>query len=250
MNAARSVHLSFSSPSLAECYLRGRVDRFARGSYFAAIAFDGGYFGIQEWNDGRHVTIFSLWHDGRPGCRTPDEVIWAHRIGQDGFVRDFGGEGEGLQSFVPFPWRLQEDLEFRITTESFEGRTVVSACVLFEGRWRLVSSLSRVGESRLIEKWYAFIEDFRRDGRSQSEQRQVTILDCWGRPAGSEWSPIESARSSADPSPITNFDARQEGQSWIMETGGLFSNSVPLGSNLFREVRREVGIPHSLTLPN
>src|SRR5687768_4305100 len=59
--AARSVHLKWEAPPGEACYLETTVEKSVPGSYFMAIGWNTGYFGIQEIRPGNKVVIFSVW---------------------------------------------------------------------------------------------------------------------------------------------------------------------------------------------
>ncbi|GIW87981.1 MAG: hypothetical protein KatS3mg108_2305 [Isosphaeraceae bacterium] len=66
--ACRSVHLAYDvrgGDDLA-FYNELTPDRSAPGTFFCALGFQRGYFGLQELSNGRKRVIFSVW-DPTPG---------------------------------------------------------------------------------------------------------------------------------------------------------------------------------------
>lgn len=232
--AARSVHLWLPGDPCVSCYIRGRIERFAKASYFCAIGFDGGYYGIQELRDGRRVGLFSLWHDAPTRNRSENDLAWVHDLGGSAFARPFGGEGEGIQSFVPFSWREGTDVHFKLHCSTIEDRTHISAFLKDGEGWQLVATLSRAGRDRWLTNRYAFVEDFRRDGTSVTEQRRIIVVDAWVQGVDGEWSPSVKGVSSADNGSATNCDVRLDNNTWILETGGASAQTHPWHSTLER----------------
>ncbi len=64
--AARSVHLGWSAPDGEVFYNEMVVEQSVPGSYFMAVGWNTGYFGIQELNAATNkVVIFSVWDPTR-----------------------------------------------------------------------------------------------------------------------------------------------------------------------------------------
>ena len=96
--AARSVHLDFhfGGGGAQAFYTECVVERHAPGSYFMAVGFADGYFGIQDHGDHRRV-LFSVWdaNEGETAAVADRAAVLyenAHVV-----VQRFGGEGTGLQ---------------------------------------------------------------------------------------------------------------------------------------------------------
>ena len=54
------------------------IDDSTPGSYFMALGFGGGYFGLQELSDKRKIAIFSIWDNWRGD--NPDAVTAPYRV--------------------------------------------------------------------------------------------------------------------------------------------------------------------------
>src|SRR5687767_6016311 len=59
--AARSVHLGWQGPGGDLFYNEMAVEKSVPGSYFMAVGWNTGYFGIQEITPKNKVVIFSVW---------------------------------------------------------------------------------------------------------------------------------------------------------------------------------------------
>src|SRR5688572_13286804 len=56
--ACRSVHLAYTAEPGTAFYIETTVRSSANGTYFCAIGFNSGYFGIQELANGKKLAIF------------------------------------------------------------------------------------------------------------------------------------------------------------------------------------------------
>src|SRR5688572_16336635 len=56
--AARSVHLGWEAPPGDVFYNEMAIEKSVAGSYFMAVGWNTGYFGIQEIKPGNKVVIF------------------------------------------------------------------------------------------------------------------------------------------------------------------------------------------------
>ena len=168
--AARSVHLGYAAPEAAVFYNEVSVEKSVPGSYFMACGFSHGYFGIQEQGDGKKVVIFSVWDPTRGD--NPNAVPDQRRVevlfkADDVVVRRFGGEGTGGQSFFNYDWKLGQTCRFLVKATADEGKSAYAAYFFLpeSKAWKhLVTFRTSTGGDRL-KGLYAFIEDFRRDGR-------------------------------------------------------------------------------------
>ena len=63
--ACRSVHLGYAAGEGTAFTTELIVDKSAPGTYFCAIGWNKGYFGIQELSNGKKLAIFSVWDSGQ-----------------------------------------------------------------------------------------------------------------------------------------------------------------------------------------
>ena len=72
--ACRSVHLQFPAGEGVAFYNEVTVEKSAPGTYFCAIGWNKGYFGIQESGAGKKVVIFSVWDSNQNDPKKVDEI--------------------------------------------------------------------------------------------------------------------------------------------------------------------------------
>src|SRR5262245_2814620 len=160
--AARSVHLGWDTPESSRFQVRLRIHKSVPGSFFMAVGWSQGYFGIQELTPGKFGLICSVWDSNTVD---PDPVQQAKALYAipGATVRRFGGEGAGLQCVSETDLGLEDPMIF-----SVDATVITNEWTKFSARVngvRFVDYLSRM-EGRRLRGFYSFIEDFRRDGKS------------------------------------------------------------------------------------
>ncbi len=229
---APSVHLGFHVPGDSNSYYVEVVpDSSQPGTYFMAIGFGGGYFGIQELGDGRKRVLFSVWdsHHGNDSKRVPsDRRTLLVAKGEGVTARRFGGEGTGGQSFVPFDWKIGERYLFLVKAKVVGPRTEYSAYFrpADAERWKLVATFSKLADGRALRGFYCFVEDFKRDFKSFHQAKRAEFLNPWSEGVDGVWRPVTSARFSRDGNPNTNIDAGAESDGAFLATGGATENNT------------------------
>ncbi len=241
--AARSVHLGYPAPEAVLFYNELTVEKSTPGSYFMACGFNHGYFGIQELSDGKKVVIFSVWDPTRGDDPTavaePDRVEVLYKA-DEVRARRFGGEGTGGQSFFDYDWKIGETYRFLVRATVTDKKTTYAAWFLPEtNSWKhLVTFRTATGGDRL-KGLYAFIEDFRRDGRSAREPRRAVFSNGWVCDAAGRWTPLAKARftaSGAEWEAKDTIDAGVAAGQFYLQTGGDTRTTTRLGSMMERPV--------------
>lgn len=174
---ARSVHIGWTAPENCHSFaVTLDILKSAPGTFFMAVGWSQGYFGIQDLGDGQSGLICSVW-DGND--KDPNIVQQAKALScaPGATVRRFGGEGVGLQCLMPFPLPTKSEGPYRFCVDSeivTAEWTLYRAFVHFGtgSRIKLVEYLSRM-EGRRLRGFYSFIEDFRRDGDSAEKERRA-----------------------------------------------------------------------------
>jgi hypothetical protein len=219
-------------------YQEVTVERSVPGSYFMACGFRHGYFGIQELGDGDKVVIFSVWdptQGDNPQAVPEDQRVEVLDKADDVRARRFGGEGTGGQSFFRFDWKLGETYRFLVKATAAEKKTAFAAYFFLpeSQQWKhLVTFRTRTGGESL-QGLYAFIEDFRRDGKSATEVRRAVFGNAWVCDAQGRWEPLVKARftaSGASWEARDTIDAGQLDGRFYLQTGGDTKTTTPLRS--------------------
>lgn len=244
-DAARSVHLWWEAPPAVAFANTLTIDQSVPGSYFMACGFSGGYFGLQELADKRHVVLFSVWDDAAgddPGAVAQAQRVEVLAAGDGVEVSRFGGEGTGAKTMWPFAWKPGRPYTMLVRAVPDGDRVIYSAYISgsnIQG-WKLMASLRARSSTKYLQGLYSFVEDFRRDGKSLQQVRRARFGSGWAKTEGSQWVSITQARFGADSNTPTNINARIESvadgplrqQFFSLATGGLTRQSTPLGARL------------------
>lgn len=234
--ACRSVHLGYTAEPGTAFYIEARVRQSADGTYFCAVGFNSGYFGIQELASGKKVVLFSVWDPtaGDDPRKVPDEKR-VKQLHKDPAVRvgRFGGEGTGGQSFFDYDWKVGETYRFLVTAAPDPGDdTRVAFAGYFylpeKKEWKHLVTFSTVTAKKRLGGYYSFVEDFRRNKVSTTKVRMAEYGNAWVRTPGGEWRPVTEARFTADGNPVTNIDAglTADNGRFFLATGGETKNDT------------------------
>jgi hypothetical protein len=242
--AARSVHLAYTAPEGTLFYNEIVVEKSVDGSYFMACGWNTGYFGIQQLNSSTNkVVLFSVWDSARgddPKAVKAEERVEVLFQGEGVRIKRFGGEGTGGQCMAPFSWELNETNHFLVRAEVEKEKTAYTAWIQRRGAhewWKLATFRTRT-QGRPLSGYYSFVEDFRRDGVSATEQRRARFQNCWIKTVEGKWLAVDKARftaSSATWEAKESINAGTADRGFFLETGG--------------ETRMETALKSFLTLP-
>ena len=233
--ACRSVHLGYTAEAGTAFYVEATVRSTAEGTYFCAVGFNSGYFGIQELANGKKLALFSVWDPtaGNDPKTVPEEkrVKTLHK-GEDVRVGRFGGEGTGGQSFFDFEWKTGDTYRFLVTCEPDGKDRVAFAGYLYlpaKKQWLHMVTFSTITEKKTLGGYYSFVEDFRRNKISTTKTRTADYGNAWVKAAkGGEWKPVTEARFTADSNPVLNIDAGLTAAKdrFFLSTGGDITNTT------------------------
>lgn len=254
--ACRSVHLGYPGKNASAFYNEVTVRKSAPGTYFCAIGWDKGYFGIQELGNGKHLAIFSVWDDDKENDpkAVPDEqrVKLLHQ-GKGVRIGRFGGEGTGGQSFFDLDWKKDQTYGFLVTAKPNGKRTEYAGYLLDPEKpeWFPMVSFSTITGGKKMSGFYSFVEDFKRRDGSQKITRVALFSNAWITDLNegkANWKPVLKAKFTGDKNPVMNVDARMEGTGYILATGGdLTNNGTPLFQSLpERPAGKSPNIPSAL----
>lgn len=196
-----------------------------RGTYYAALNWDGGYAGLQRAGSRYDRQLqFSVWDD--PAGRAAQVVA----LGADVVCGPFGGEGTGQKCELNYPWRGGSTYRFEVTEEDLDGGSALTLHVtdLATGRRRFVATI-RYAMRADLRGFAMFVEDFSRDAPTCLAQsiRSAAIRRAMARIDGS-WQPItkgylsrhqEDAGNPGTP-PCANLAARPHAAGIEVVMGG------------------------------
>lgn len=234
--ACRSVHLGYTAGAGTAFYNEVKVEHSADGTYFCAIGFNSGYFGIQQLGNGKKLVIFSVWDPaaGNDPKKVPaDQRVATLFQGEGVRVGRFGGEGTGGQSFFDFDWALGETYRFLVTAAPVaddSGRVAFSGYFYLpkEKAWKHLVTFSTVTKKATLGGYYSFVEDFKRNRESTKSVRRGEFGNAWVKPLKGDWTAITEARFTADSNPALNIDAglnAAKDRFWLA-TGGDTANTT------------------------
>ena len=92
-----------------------------------------------------------------------------------------------------------------------------------ENRWQHMATFSTLASGHLLRGYYSFIEDFRRDFASAEQPRRAQFANGWAL-VDDAWTPLTTARFTADQTPTNNIDAGHANQQFFLATGGDTQN--------------------------
>jgi hypothetical protein len=227
--AARSVHLGYSAVEGTLFYNEMVVEKSVNGSYFMACGWNTGYFGIQQLSSATNkLVLFSVWDSARgddPTAVKTEERVEVLFQGEGVRIKRFGGEGTGGQCMAPFQWEIGETNRFLIRAEIQAEKTAYTAWLHKRGEsswWKLATFRTKT-KGRPLSGYYSFVEDFRRDDVSATEQRRALFQNGWVKSLDGKWIALEKARftaSSATWEAKETINAGTIKQAFFLETGG------------------------------
>lgn len=229
----RSVHLGYKAPPSEWATIEIVPRQSAPGTYFCALGFNKGYFGMQELADGKKVVIFSVWDSPDKDNRTdrPQDTAEELRagvvkVGEGVRQGRFGGEGTGCQSFFDYDWKTGKPVRFAVHAANTGGVTTFTGHFYDEHRktWQLMASF-RTASQAPLSGLYSFIEDFRRNYESAKITRRAEFLNGWARDTEGTWHPLVQARFTADGTPSESIDADPLAHGFFLQTGGDTTNA-------------------------
>jgi hypothetical protein len=179
------------------------VESSAPSTYFMTNGYSGGYYGIQELEDGRKIAIFSIFGPDRGSV--PDDKLTSrvlYRIGYGDFV--IHGEYAGGPSIrIPFDWEVGQTYATMITNQPDDTpgnhAQIVTAWlntkpVGQKPNWLKLMTVKteRPAATPLqMTGLYSFIEDFIRDGSfTEGRVRQATYSNAAIYSARGGWKPL------------------------------------------------------------
>lgn len=232
----RSVHLSYQHPPANAACIELIPEQSAAGTYFCALGFRMGYFGVQELVDGSHLALFSVWDasDQEKSITDAKDRVTLIKKGDSVQVQRFGGEGTGAQSKRPFAWKIGEPVTFFLQSTSLQQHTRFTAHLYDRAsqRWLLMATFQTRAHHLEIEGLYSFIEDFQRNGASAQQRRRARFINGGIRVNGN-WQSLQQARFTADATPSPHIDAGSLAAGFFLQTGGNTQNRTTALNQVF-----------------
>lgn len=197
-----SVHLNYKLPKdktiewfYNEVTVPEEYDKVS--SYYMACGFGEGYFGFQNNSPERRKVLFSVWspYVTDNAKEIPDSLrIKLLKKGETVKVQDFGGEGSGGQSFMPYDWKPGNTYKFLMRVHpDGKGSTIYTAyfCDATDGEWRLMASFSRPKTNTWYRNAHSFLENY--NPLMGYKTRRAYYNNQWACTKDGEWIPITEA---------------------------------------------------------
>jgi len=243
-----SVHLSYQVPrgsDLRYAYSEVTVPpgQDPLGSFYMAVGFGQGYFGMQVNSPKERRVLFSVWSPFKtdnPRDIPEDQRIAALARGPQVHIGEFGNEGSGGQSYLVYPWKAGVTYRFLTRVEpDGQGNTVYTSW--FGDRdadeWRLIASFRRPKTNTHLRGFHSFLESF-----SPSHGflgRRAFYGNVWVCDVDGQWHECTQARFSVDPTGggrhRLDFTGGADGQRFFLRNCGFFNETGRAGET-FRRV--------------
>ncbi|WP_140936763.1 DUF3472 domain-containing protein [Sphingobacterium lumbrici] len=206
------------------------------GSYFMAIGFGQGYFGIQVNSERERRILFSVWspfHTDDPKTIPDDQKIVLNKKGTDVHTGEFGNEGSGGQSYLRYHWKAGITYRFLLKGNP-DGNDHTDYSAWFFNpdtqQWQIVASFKRPKTDTYLTGFHSFLENF--SPNQGYLGRQVEFKNQWVY--NGVWNKITSARFTVD----NTYRAKQRidaiggvtSNGYFLKNGGFFNEIVTPGS--------------------
>jgi len=243
-----SIHLKYEMPKAGNFdYFYNEVfvpeGQDVHGAYFSAIAFHGGYLGMQvnSLHPVERRMLFSIWSAFETD--NPDHIPEEYKVvlvekGEDVYVGEFGNEGSGAQSYLKYNWTSGKTYGFLLHARPLSIDSTVFSAWFREDKnsWRFLATFHKPKEATYVEDVYSFSENFLPD--TGHVERKVCFKNQWARDADTqEWKEITKAQFTGDETSKKDrkdFAAGVENNQFYLRNCGFFSDGVPTGAEFER----------------
>lgn len=209
-------------------------------SYYMALGFGGGYFGIQRNGPRRRCVLFSVWNamDGDNNNDIPeDSRVRMIDKGEHVRVQAFGHEGSGQQSILDFPWKNGRTYRFFLHAQPSDEGYVDYSAYLVDTETEActyMSTLRRPRTQQYLSGLHSFIENFNPEHGDQT--RKAYYHDVWVKPKDGDWKPVTEARLTNDNTGKNgirlDFYGGTENGKFFLQNGGYFDRPLEIERNL------------------
>jgi Domain of unknown function (DUF5077)/Domain of unknown function (DUF3472) len=236
-----SCHLNYTIPTADKEYFYSELtvpdgeDKI--GSYFMAIGFGEGYFGIQVNSDGERRVLFSVWEPNNGIDKTT-----LKRKGNGVTVGRFDGEGTGGQSYLIFDWKAGTTYKFLTKGKPDQkGNTEYTSWFFApeEGSWQLIASWRRPKISTYLTKFHGFLENFEPENGHLG--RKANWSNQWVRLADGKWFEVTEFKFTVDATGKNkqrlDFAGGQEGDTFFLKNGGFFDTYTEVNTKFSKAAK-------------
>lgn len=218
------------------------------GSYYCALDFNSGSFGLQRLSEEDRRVVFSAWSAVMPKPKnkvSSDASVMLIAKGDSTFVEDLNEGGEGKVCYVRYNWRTGETYKFLIRAEKADSLFSDYSAYFYtpeRNSWIYISTLRCPSGKALFPSIYAFVENFLPD--EGFRMHKAFFSNFWFRNRDDGlWKNANKVRFSFDDTGRRgirlDFDGGIERQMFYLRTGGFFGNGT--------RVERHLELPASLS---
>ncbi len=213
------------------------------GIYAMANGFDGGYMGIQVAANGERRVLFSVWSTyvtDRPSEIPAEYQVRKVRQGEGVTVQEFGNEGSGGQSFLPYEWEAGKRYGF-LTEAVYDAKTNSTTFTGYfrghDGEWRLVAALKQPHpEAKSYRNAHSFLENFLPE--EGWKQQQANFDNQWVCTADGQWREVTEAVFTNDATAREgirlDYAGWGDGKGFWLQNCGFFDDNTAFGTRMER----------------
>ncbi len=238
--AARTAIMVYDASESDAYHAEMIVEKSADNSFFAACAWQNGFFGLQQYDgEGKRTVIFSVWNhdeDADPEAlkKEPVEVVWKNDRYR---ANPAAGGRSGLQCIRQADWRAEEVNRFVVRAVVTGKRTTYTAWFYDRGAgaWEKIAELRARTSTAGMRGFSSHVEDFRRDYRSAKEVRRARFCNVWNHEEDGKWFSIFEGTFTASRARLEareTVDGGERDGCFTLATGGETKMSQPLGARV------------------
>lgn len=259
-----SVHLNYMQPrninaSWAYNEVTVPVGEDVLGSYFMAVGFGEGYFGMQVNGPQERHILFSVWSPF--STDDPKSIPESHKIkmlnkGENVHTGEFGNEGSGGQSYLNYMWKAGNTYKFLLHAEpsTTNDTTTVYTAYFFApelDKWQIIASFKRPKTQTYIKGFHSFLENF--SPPQGDKTRTVSFNNQWICDANGNWTELGKARFTTDETGSKGYRMDYAGGerngSFYLKNCGFFNNYTTPGTIFERKLSGKAPVIDFKKLP-
>jgi hypothetical protein len=214
------------------------------GSYYMANGFGEGYFGMQVNSPTERRILFSVWSPfvtDDPKSIPDSMKIVLLKKGAGVKTGEFGNEGSGGQSYMVFPWKIEQSYAFLLGVKpNFKDKTTEYTAYFKDpelNKWLLIARFKRPQKATNLTNLYSFLENFATT--TGNITRMGYFQNQWIMDSTGTWHELTSAKFTADATARGNFRKDYAGgfmgNKFFMKNAGFFNQFTAMDQLFKRE---------------
>ncbi len=244
-----SVHLNYKIPENSGdiLYYYNEItvpeNQDVLGSYFMAIGFGQGYFGMQVNSPTTRHILFSVWSPyktNNPEDIPEDQQIKLLKKGDGVHAGKFGDEGSGGQSYYNYIWKAGNTYRFLLKGKPAGNNKTDFTAWFFApetNKWKLIASFRRPKTDTYLTRFHSFLENFITD--TGNKTRQGFYSNQWVYSTKKGWVEVTKARFTADATARKesrmDYSGGLKSGKFVLKNCGFFNETTEINSIFERE---------------